>query len=513
MKKIGNNQTETWLIGLVPVFIGLLMLVLSIPMDSLAVPPGNVDSGNYVADNHDTHVAYYNFNDIYTDEEEKQYIWDDSGRDKKGFLEDNAEGTDEKDDNINGYGALSFDGDGDYIHVDTSGDFNISGRNFVISALIWTDSSDSELTICSRGDYGNSGFKFCIESGLLTFRAWNMGSYFIYDIGGNDLRDENWHYVAVEYYQGTARLYIDPSPGSYGEVESKSFTSLNYPGNCSYPFFIGKGQSASDYFEGIIDFVYFYAIEIPSFPAPSSRDRMWGMENVGYWPMDEGLIGDVPEDRNIINDMARSDFHSYGIAGESTGFGGSNTIGNGAPGTHYLQFGGGPSGVMVDDENDYLDFACDPGEDDIYIEFWVNIEDTEGNMLLIEKWDWLEEEEGSANGYRIYVDYDGLTETYAFAFELACDSITTLSLSGCDPGYWYHLWAWSDASTGTMNMSYDAHLHFSASSSTSNTYGIGETDNDLFFATGRPYWITPQQVDWVLVGKMDDVVIGRCYPY
>lgn len=435
------------------------------------------------------------------------------GEIKKGFLKgDDVQGTDEKDDNINGYGALLFDGDGDFVEVDTSGDFNISGRNFVISALIWTDSSDSELTICSRGDYGNSGFKFCIESGLLTFRAWNMGSYFIYDIGGNDLRDENWHYVAVEYYHGTARLYIDPSSGSYGEVESKSFTSLHYPGNSTNPFYIGKGQSASDYFEGIIDFVYFYAIEIPSFPAPSSRDRMWGMENVGYWPMDEGLIGDVPEDRNIINDMARSDFHSYGIVGDSMGFGGANTIGNSAPGTHYLQFGGEDGGVMIDDENNYLDFACDPEEDDIYIEIWVNIEDTEGNMMLIEKWDWIGD--GEANGYRIYVDYDGLLGTYDFIFELACTNITSLSLSSCDPGYWYHLWAWSDGSSGTMDMYYDAQLHASNSASTTNSYGIGSTEgHDLFFGTGHPYYFGEEEVDWELVGKMDDVVIGRCYPY
>ncbi len=489
--------------------IGILLLLSLIPFEIIAVPPGNVDSGNYVADNHDTHVAYYNFNDIYTDEEE-EYVWDDSGRDKKGFLKNGVSATPEKDDNIDGIdAALSFDGIDQYVHVDSSGDFNISGRYFVISALIKADTCNNpELTICSRGDYGNTGFIFGLESGLLTFNAWNVGHYYIKNTGGNDLRDDEWHYVAVEFFQGTARLYIDPSAGSYGEVTSDNYNL--YPGNSTNPFYIGKGQSNSGYFKGDIDFVYFYALESPSFPLTPSRDRMWGMENVGYWPMDEGLIESVPEDRNFINDMVRSDFHSYGIAGDNTGFAGSTGFGNSAPGTHCLQFGGLGSGVMVDDENDYLDFACDPEEDDIYIEFWVMIEDSEGDMMLIEKWDWLEED--SANGYRIYVDYDGLTETYDFKFELACDAITTLTLSGCDPNYWYHLWAWSDGGTGIMNMYYDAHLHLSDSSSTTSTDGIGETDNNLFFATGHPHDYDEDEVDWELVGKMDDVVIGRCYP-
>ncbi len=45
------------------------------------------DSSNYIADNHDTHIAYYNFNDIYMyeieEEDDQYYVWDDSGRDKK----------------------------------------------------------------------------------------------------------------------------------------------------------------------------------------------------------------------------------------------------------------------------------------------------------------------------------------------------------------------------------------------------------------------------------------------
>lgn len=496
--------------------IGILVLLSLIPFEIFAVPSGSVDSGNYVANNHDTHVAYYNFNDIYTyeygdpeDPDLQRYVWDDSGRDKKGLLQEDVSTTQERDSNIDGINAaLSFNGEDEYVHVNHSSDFNISSYNFVISALIKTDSEESELTICSKGDFANNGFSFYLGAGLLTFKVWeNAASQFIVDSDGDDLRDDEWHYVAVESFEGTLRLYIDPHAGSYGEVEVYSNFPQD-PGNNAYPFCIGKGQT--DYYDGDIDFIYFYAIETSYLPSPASRNRMWGMENVGYWPMDEGLIESVPEDRNYINDMVRSDFHSYGLAEPgTTAFASSNSVGNSAPGTHCLQMYG-EGFVNVDDTGNYLDFDCQSGEDDIYIELWVNIEDVEDDMMLVEKWDW--NGESDADGYRLYIYYYGLLGTYDFKFELANSTITTLSLSGITPGYWYHVWAWSDGGAGTMNMYYDSHLQGSSSASTTNSYGIGPTDNDLHFGMGFPTWNDDDNPDWPLVGLLDDVVIGRCYP-
>ncbi len=419
MKKIGNNQTETWFIGLVPVFIGLLMLVSSMPLESLAVPPGNVDSGNYVADNHNTHIAYYNFNDIYSyyDEEldeDIDYVWDDSGRDKKGILKGNdIDGTDERDNNINGNGALAFNGNDDYVHVNHSTDFDIGSNNFAISALIKASSDGSDFPICSKLDPDDNGFTFYLDDqGLLGFTVWESGSSSsIVDTNGDDLRDDNWHFVAVEVFQDTARLYIDPSAGSYGEVEvANNFN--DDPGDNDVPFYIGREDD--EYYKGDIDFIYFYKLETSVLPAPTSRDRMWGLENVGYWPMDEGLIESMPSDRNYINDMVRSDFHSYGLADPGvTSFSSSGGInGNSAPGTHCLQsYGNG--GVTVNDAGNYLGFNCGPYEDDIYIEFWVSIEDIDDNIMLVEKWDWLSV--NTANGYRVYIDYDYFSSSECIA--------------------------------------------------------------------------------------------------
>jgi len=512
MKSIRQNQNNKWIIGLVLVFIGLLMLISSMPMESIAVPPGNVDSGNYVLDNHDTHIAYYNFNDIYSyyDEEledDIEYVWDDSGRDKKGFLKNDVSSASEKDNNINGNAALSFNGNNQYVYVNDSSDFDVGSRNFVISALIKTSSEKSDLPICSKLDSDNTnGFTFYIDQGKLGFKVWDSGSSSsIDDSDGNDLRDGSWHFIALEIFQNEARLYVDPTSGSYGQVEVNTNFN-NDPGyNDEEPFFIGR--EGSDYYEGTIDFVYFYAIET-SYLTPPTRNRMWGLENVGYWPMDEGLIQSIPSDRNYINDMARSDFHSYGIASPgTTSFASSNNQGNTAPGTHCLQcYGSG--GVRVYDTGNYLDFNCGPSGDDLYIELWTQIEDIEDNMMLIEKWDWLGN--NSANGYRLYVDYDNILQIYNLKLELASNTITTLTLSGVTPGYWYHIWAWSNG--GTMNLYYDSETQGSASANTANTNGIGATSNDLYFACGHPSWITPQGTDWQLVGLIDDVVIGRCYP-
>ncbi len=149
----------------------------------------------------------------------------------------------------------------------------------------------------------------------------------------------------------------------------------------------------------------------------------------------------------------------------------------------------------------------DAGTDDIYIELWVNIEDEDYNMMLVEKWDW--NGDSDADGYRLYIDYYHITGTYDFNFELANSTITTLSLSRITPGYWYHLWAWSDG--GTMEMCYDGNGG-SSSASTTNYYGIGTTENDLHFGMGFTIWFDDDNPDWPLVGLLDDVVIGRCYP-
>jgi hypothetical protein len=515
--KLNKKENEKTKIIREPLFgcfaIGILMLLSLIPFESIAVPPGGVDSGNYISDDHDTHIAYYNFNDIYTyeneDEEDIEYVWDDSGRDKKGLLKFDTTGTSEKDNNIDGNAALTFDGDGDYVHVNSSSDFNISGRNFVISAMIKTSSENNELTICSRGDYGNNGFTFCLESGLLTFRAWDSGFDTIYDIGGSDLRDGNWHYVAIEYYQATARLYVDPSIGNYGQVEIDS-TFQFFPANSTSPFYIGRGQS--DYFEGAIDFVYFYAIETQYFPTPTTRDRMFGKENVGYWPMDEGYEN-IGQNWDIVNDLVRSDFHSYGQVSNPNQVDYVSVSQNTAPGTHGLQFTTTAQrtqhgSVVVDDTDNYLDFDCNPEQDDIYLECWINIEDSEENQIVIEKWDWNGEDD--AYGYRLYLDYDPFLEEYELKFQLANSTITTLTGRSIVPNYWHHVWAWSV--DGTMHTHVEGGLRPDTTDNTTNSNGIGQTENDLLFAFGYPVWYNDDSPYWPFIGTMDDVVIGRCYP-
>ncbi len=213
---------------------------------------------------------------------------------KKGLLNGDVAGTDEKDDNINGDGALTFDGNGDYVHVNHSADFNIGSNNFVISSLIKTSSEETDLIICSKTQADNNGFSFYLSgAGLLTFSVWdNSANAIIYYVNGDDLRDDDSHYVAVEIFQNTASIYnVDPFSGSYGEVEEYVDFPQD-PGDNTNPFYIGKKDTS--YFEGDIEYsLYFYTLET-SFslnpPYPANRDRMWGLENVCYLSMDEGLI-------------------------------------------------------------------------------------------------------------------------------------------------------------------------------------------------------------------------------
>jgi len=511
-KKKGELRKEN---GIWKLIFGSSIIMLFILLSTMpaihGAPPGNVDSGNYVAPKHYTKIAYYNFNKIYVyqinNNQNYSYVWDDSGRDKKGIL-NNLTSTNEKDNNINGNAALLFDEDvRAYVQVNHSADFNVSG-SFSMSSLIKTSSESDTLIICSKVDDQN-GFSFFLNSGKLACTVWNNGnSTTIYDSDGSDLRDGYWHFVAFELFRGTAKLYIDPSPGSYGEVESTSIPY--YPGNNTNPFYIGK--KGSDYFDGAMDFLYFYALPFTDLNPPYIH-RMWGKENVGYWPMDEGNLN---ETMNFVNDMARSDFNSYGQVSniDNVAYASSNSFGNAAPGTHALQFYStnemsDHGSVVINDNNNYLDFDCDSEEDDLYIEFWINPEDTKYNQILIQKWDWIGNNQ--ANGYRIYLDYSPLFDKYELKFEVANSTITTLtSKHNVAPGYWYHIWAWSIG--GNMYTHVEGGLSANTTDNTTNTNGIGQTGNPLIFAFGFPLWYATLTPDWPFVGIMDDVVIGRCYP-
>jgi len=506
-----NNGNEiTRVIRFSSAILVLIFIISMIPPEIMAVPDCDVDSGNYVKPPNDdsNKIVYYNFNYLYT--AGNTYVPDDSGREKEGKINGCTQ-VSEKDNNINGNAALSFDGEDDYIEVNDSADFDFG--YFVISALIRTDSTQDYLPICSKYSNVNdieNGYIFYLNEGQLGCSIfYDDSEVTIYDSDGDDIRDDSWHYILFESFHGYYKLFVDPTSGSYGEVESLSNGIC--PGITETPFNIGK-ETKNDpdtYYEGIMDCLYAYEIPPYGFPTPTFSHKMWGIDNVGYWPLDEGT-----DDYNFINDMVRYDYHSYGMkCGNLNAIHYCSDKPYGVPGTHSILFNGGenPGFIGVDDTANKLDFYCNINHDDLYLEFWFLTENNEINQMLIEKWDWGDSPDSlNANGYRIFLDYQVLLGRVVTTFEVSRNNVvsTVTANDVIQNNYWYHVWAW--ALSGGLYILVEGSTIPTPQLGQANSQGIGSTSNPLLFGCGKP--APTYNYDWPLTGEMDDIVIGHCYP-
>lgn len=470
---------------------------------------GSWDYGNYSKHN-TTHMAMYNFNEgIGTT------THDDSGRNKTGFLYGTSWAP-EKDNNLPQNAALYFDG-GDFVKVANNADFNISSANvngFTISAMIKVSLGCVKpyLMICSKYQYisesAANGFTFYITNGQLRFTAYNgTNRADIQDVNGHELRDGRWHFVAVEYLDGVYTLYIDPTETDIGQ--SCSINSFVQPANNTNDFFIGRRDVSWDYdkdFVGTIDCLYLYEIEPTSVLNPPNR--MWGFNNEGYWSFDEGSS----TSEGIVNDLVRwtsytAGYHNYGkICG--TGFYFLDRL-NAWKGEHAAEFNNAVqipnTYVQVTDPTNRLDFAANPGAENLYIEFllWPNNNSILQYTPLIEKYDY-----NPDNGYRIYFTKISNDSLGYLSFEVANNGSTgRLTSQNIYFNGWIHVWAWAQAGVLHLMLTDDTHgICFPEVTQPINC-GIGATTSPLYFGSSlinnyRRYYD----------GWMDEIVIGRCFP-
>ncbi len=489
------------------------------------------DYGNYSAYN-TTRIATYNFNDgIGT------VTHDDSGRQKDGTLYGNTSWVNERDINISGVNAaLEFDGYGDYVRVPHSDDFNIYSTDvdgFVMSAMIKVPATctKSYLSILSKiyrdrdpdhpYDYAydfSYGFYFYLTNGKLRFSAYDgqpdqypSTDYLnIQDADGADLRDGQWHFVAVEFHSGTYKLIIDGST-----VETKSSTiQPGYKVDDQKDFFIGKRDVSWDYdkdFEGIIDCVYFYEIDGDAIQNPAHQ--MWSGTSAGYWSFDEGN-DNIPHD--IVNDLVRwtsgtPGYHSYGQA-----------FGNGVwfaqrpfawKGEHNIELNNiseqNLAYVRVYDPVNVLDFDAPAGGENLYVEFLIkpeNIRYQTPNYVLT-KFD----DMPVRNGYRFYLI--GTSAYYAgqLVFETANNGTTASLTTPIDSvNYaWIHVWGWVQNGTMFLKMK-NEETGYAWPTMATQSVGIGPTSSDLFFGTQLIFGNPDHNNTYD--GHLDEVVIAHCFP-
>ncbi|GAA3557231.1 LamG domain-containing protein [Snuella lapsa] len=150
------------------------------------------------------------------------------------------------------YGAIAnFNGSSDKVEVSASPDINFRGTDdFSIGFWVNTTSTDSDPAMVSDKDWGggsNPGFVFAYTGGDWKLNIGGNGDRI--DIGGSDIGDGYWHYLAATFDRdGNVTLYQD------GVVQgSSSLTGLTDI-TSNLPIFIGQDGTGNygNWFEGKI---------------------------------------------------------------------------------------------------------------------------------------------------------------------------------------------------------------------------------------------------------------------
>lgn len=145
--------------------------------------------------------------------------------------------------------SVYFDGVVDYIDAEDNLDLNPT--EFTISAWIKRDIGSTNASIVSKRNAANSeGYDLRINgSGRLQFTLNGGASTLTSSVA---IPENEWHQVAVIYYNGTATLYIDGVPDP-----SSTSSSLPAPVATTQKFLIaaadGFDPNTTDYFAGNID--------------------------------------------------------------------------------------------------------------------------------------------------------------------------------------------------------------------------------------------------------------------
>ena len=147
--------------------------------------------------------------------------------------------------------GFKFDGNGDYINC--GNDASLLSEEITISAWIKTDyQNPDKINILS---YGSGAHLFGIAGGMLGYIFIGVeGAGEPCEFGGSfDLRDGNWHFVAMTRNSTTDNVtaYLD---GQYKISGICSVGTLTFDENVN----IGRNPSASDYFNGTIDDVMIF---------------------------------------------------------------------------------------------------------------------------------------------------------------------------------------------------------------------------------------------------------------
>lgn len=256
-------------------------------------------------------VAQWNFN------EESGTVLSDStsnGNDGtlNGFDETNTQDQSEFSgwtaDNAKFEGALSFDGEDDYISV--SDDSSLRSEKITLSA--WFKTNEDGYLV-GKHQESESGYALIIDNDVVS--CWVGGKVWV--SGSTEVTDDQWHNGVCTYDGNSVKVFVDGvvDASKSQEADLNSFDSLTIGS-----FDLGTSQ----FFDGVIDCIQIYdvALSVANVQEKMSLDDFENaIVDINEEEQDEEKTADIDKDGKIgVNDyyLFVGDYNEYQSEGSSS---------------------------------------------------------------------------------------------------------------------------------------------------------------------------------------------------
>ncbi|MEM9338636.1 MAG: LamG-like jellyroll fold domain-containing protein [Bacteroidota bacterium] len=189
--------------------------------------------------------------------------------------------------------SLKFDGNGDYVAIDS---FHYEGTAYdELTIEMWFQTTTSDYQILASSD-ASEYWRLAIGSGQVQLNIQNTSTI----TSTESYNDGQWHHVAAVFDHGKLELYVD---GELVEDENAS-SSVFGTGNKRY-LFLGVGSEASepngttgptDYFNGYLDEFRIWSVARTEEQIVENYNRLISNEQTGlevYYRFDEGVGSQV----------------------------------------------------------------------------------------------------------------------------------------------------------------------------------------------------------------------------
>lgn len=414
-----------------------------------------------------------------------------------------------------GGSSMYFDGDGDYLQIPTSSDFDLD-TDWTIELWAYPTNTNGTKIISTRGSSGN-GWEVIWSGGRFGFEGYGSNNTSGQQNSASTFTTNQWYHVAVVTTEGATKLYVN---GTLEKTHNNNFTWSSG----SHALRIGLPESYNEPYAGYVDDVRITkgsALYTSNFTAPDSTfsdvafvSKIIDAGSATSWET-LSWIPQEPYGKDLPNNGAVETAYSSGNMDMS-----SNTLllhfnETGSPTTFADSSGGGhnatctntpdpsscptPSttgklnGAMsFDGSNDFITFA-DPfsfhTSGAATVSMWVKIPNSSGNKQLI----WSRANSSDLNRYNMYI-YNG-----AFAMDYREPGATLHNLIPYDdgtitvsPNMWHHI----TVTRSSNNLTYKVYLD-GALAKTVTDSGVNLPTSTTWFMGG----FSPNMFD----GSMDEV--------